>query len=180
MRRREDQAHATRQGSQSPRGSGETFSGPAAWNILAGKASRWRSYPPTCAENKDRAPRTGGGGHRDLLELVVYRDGLFAQCAQTEDVTEFGAVIIIEVVDNGGIYCKYPSVFVFGCLSLVGNKELTRCAAIVENHNGPRLPPHSRLKVVPSDDMLHEEVQQPALLGLLQTLNLGDEFAVHK
>lgn len=68
----------------------------------------------------------------------------------------------------------------FGCLSLVGNKELTRCAAIVEDYNGPRLPPHSRLKVVPSDDMLHEEVQQPALLGLLQTLNLGDELAVHK
>lgn len=50
-RRREDQAHATRQGSESLRGSGETSSEPAAWNVIAGKASRWRPAPLTFREN---------------------------------------------------------------------------------------------------------------------------------
>ena len=31
---------------------------------------------------------------------------------------------------------------------------------------------------MPSDDVLHEEIQQPTLLGLLQTGDLGDELAV--
>lgn len=38
-----------------------------------------------------------------LFELVVDRDGPFSQRTQSENMAEFSAIVIIKVVDNGGI-----------------------------------------------------------------------------
>ena len=57
-------------------------------------------------------------------------------------------------------------------------EEHTECAAVVEDDDRPGLPSHASLEVMASDDVLHEEVDEPALLRLLETLDPGDEFAV--
>lgn len=56
--------------------------------------------------------------------------------------------------------------------------KLTESAAVVEDDNRPGLPSYASLEVMASDNVLHEEVDEPALLGLLEALDPGDEFAV--
>ncbi|GMF69911.1 unnamed protein product [Aspergillus oryzae] len=50
--------------------------------------------------------------------------------------------------------------------------------AVIEDNDGLWLPSYSGLEVVARDDVVHEEFGEPALFGLLETLDLGDEFAV--
>lgn len=59
-----------------------------------------------------------------------------------------------------------------------GKEELTDRAAIIENDDGLGLPAHAGLEVVAGHDVLHEEIEEVALLGLLEALDAGDELAV--
>ena len=58
--------------------------------------------------------------------------------------------------------------------------EHTKSRSVIKNHNRLGLPPHTSLEIMTSHDMAHEEIEKPSLLGLLQTLYLGDEFAVEE
>ena len=55
---------------------------------------------------------------------------------------------------------------------------LTKSTAVIEDNDCLWLPSYSGLEIVARDDVVHEEVGEPTLFGLLETLNLGDEFAV--
>ena len=58
--------------------------------------------------------------------------------------------------------------------------EHTKSRSVIKNHNRLGLPPHTSLEIMTSHDMVHEEIEEPPLLGLLQTLHLGDEFTVEE
>lgn len=66
-------------------------------------------------------------------------------------------------------------------LERVGKRrEHTKSRSVIKNHNRLGLPPHASLEIMTSHNMAHEEIEEPSLLGLLQTLHLGDEFAVEE
>lgn len=56
--------------------------------------------------------------------------------------------------------------------------RLTDSLAIIKNNDRLRLPAHAGLEIMAGDDVLHEEVDEVALLWFLEALDAGDELAV--
>lgn len=59
-------------------------------------------------------------------------------------------------------------------------EKLTYCRPVVKHDYGTRLPSHTGLEVMTSDEMLHEEVLQDSKFRFLESLNLRDEFTINK
>lgn len=90
---------------------------------------------------------------------------------------QLGSIVVIEVIDDGRVLGRLAVLTFFAGQVREGH---TKSRPVIKDDNRLGLPAHAGLEVVARNHVVHEEIKQPALFGVLQTLDLGDEFAIEE